>query len=169
MNTDQTREHLVSSLESIEAAYEDFGAILNRVADRETIEIFAEHHGLSLPNLGVYEEDLRDLADDDSGTLRDEVCGNLEGAAMDAMNDYPLSIDDSHVWFTLGGPNISANITGWRVNTDNGRPWVDVQDITLKGRWGGASVDRDVWRGSFLFDQVAEMFEHNLLMKFNQL
>jgi len=164
MNNEETKQHLAESLDSIETAYEDFGAILNRCADRETVERFAEHHGITLDDYGINEENLEDLDDD---AARDDVCGELEGVAMDIMGDYPLSVDDSHIWFTLGGPNISANVTGWSVNVDNGgRPWVDVQDITLLGRWGGASVDRDVWRGSFMFEQIAEMFEQNLLMKF---
>lgn len=166
MNNEETKQHLAESLDSIETAYEDLGAILNRRADRETVERFADRHGITLDDHGINEEDLADLADDDGGTRRDEVCGNLEDVAMEAMHDYPLSIDDSHIWFTLGGPNISANVTGWSVNVDNGSPWVDVMDITLKGRWGGASVDRDVWRGSFMFQQIAEMFEMNLLLKF---
>ena len=166
MNNEETKQHLVELLDSIEATYEDFGAILNRSADRETAERFAEHHGITLDDYGINEENLEDLDDD---AARGDVCGELEGVAMDIMGDYPLSIDDSHIWFTLGGPNISANITGWSVNVGDGGLWVDVQDITLKGRWDGASVDRDVWRGSFLFDQIAEMFEQNLLMKFGAL
>lgn len=166
MNNEETKQHLIESLNSIETAYEDFGDILNRCADRETVERFAGRHGITLGDHGINEENLEDLDDD---AARDDVCGELEGVAMDIMADYPLSVDDSHIWFTLGGPNISANLTGWRVNVDKVGPVIDVQDITLKGRWGGASVDRDVWRGSFMFEQIAEMFEMNLLMKFGAL
>ena len=166
MNNEETKQHLAELLDSIEATYEDFGDILNRCADRETVERFAEHHGITLDDYGINEENLENLDDD---AARDDVCGELEGVAMDAMHDYPLSVDDSHIWFALGGPNISANITGWSVSEDGGSMAVTAHDITLKGRWGGASVDRDVWRGSFLFDQIAEMFEQNLLMKFGAL
>ena len=98
--------------------------------------------------------------------------GELRDVATEFMNDYPLSIDDSHIWFTLGGPNISANVTGWSV--EGGRHMsVTAHDITLKGRWGGDSVDVDLLESDPTtgpaFRAIAEMFEMNLLMKFGAL
>lgn len=108
----------------------------------------------------------------DSRDSEEWLWHELQDEATEFMNDYPLSIDDSHIWFTLGGPNISANITGWRINVDDGRLWVDVQDITLKGRWGGDSVDVDLFESSPTtgpaFRAIAEMFEMNLLQKFGE-
>lgn len=164
MNTEETTEYLQKALNGIIEDYETMVSILHRSASRETVEKYMADHNLLKGDFNADADDWEDM--DDDVLARDSVCGALEDHAMETMNDYPLSIDDSHIWFTLGGPNISANVTGWRVDNSDAFPSVDVMDITLKGRWGGTAVDVEVWQGDALFDQVAEMFEGNLLLKF---
>ena len=165
MDTEKTRAHLKRSINSIIEDYEIFDAILGRHADRETARRFLDRFAGDPAAFDIQDEDLADM--DSSSDAQDAVCGALESVAMEAMQDYPLSIDDSHIWFTIGGPNISANVTGWRVIVEDGRRRsVHVQDIELKGRWGGASVDVDLTPRDAAFEHIADMFEMNLLQKF---
>lgn len=158
----ETMQHLESSIQSIVDNYALVERIqLEEATYDELYAFFVDYVGTGWDRFDEMTCDSRDPSD----WLWDE----LQEEATEFMHDYPLSIDDSHIWFTLGGPNISANVTGWSV--EGGRHMsVIAHDITLKGRWGGDSVDVDLFEDSPTtgpaFRAIAEMFETNLLLKF---
>lgn len=162
----ETMQQLESTIESIVENYAIAERIHTQEASRNEMYEFFEYMG------AIDEDEFNELAPADSD---DDYWSwdRLQDAATEAIQDYPLSVDDSHVWFTLGGPNISANITGWSVSEDGRSMAVTAHDIILKGRWGGDSVDVDLFEDSPTtgpaFRAIAEMFEQNLLMKFGAL
>lgn len=160
----ETMQQLESTIQSIIENY----ALVDRIHSEEAeydemYTFFVDYVGTGWDRFDEMTCDSRDPSE----WLWDE----LQEEAIEFMQDYPLSIDDSHVWFTLGGPNISANVTGWSVDNDGRRVSVTALDITLKGRWGGDSVDVDLFEDSPTtgpaFRAIAEMFEMNLLLKFS--
>lgn len=155
MDNSATEQYLKDSIQSIIDDYELFHRIGIEMATDDDVErMITDFHA---DRDAIYLDD--DHTEIDWQALQDH--------AAEVRDDYPLSVDDSHIWFTLGGPNISANVTGWSIIGED-YPVIDVQDITLKGRWGGASVDREIYYGEAAFEYIAEMFETNLLSKFSR-
>lgn len=162
----ETMQQLESTIQSIIDNYALVGRIYSEEAGYKELEsFFVDYVGTGWDKFDEMTPDA-----DDPGEW---FWGDLQDEATEFMHDYPLSIDGSHIWFTLGGPNISANVTGWSVDDDERGISVAAQDITLKGRWGGDTVDVDLFRDSPTtgpaFHAIAEMFEMNLMMKFGAL
>lgn len=132
-----TKKALEEQIDAIIENYELFDAIANGTATDEQRAKFIED----------YHDGDHDISD-----------GDLEEAGWGALHEMPLSIDGSHIWFTLGGPNVGANVTGWDVDRDG----VDVEDIKMVGAWGSSRVERYLSRSSVAFEKIAEMFADHL-------
>lgn len=162
----ETMQQLESAIQSIIENY----ALVDRIHAEEAE--YDEMYAFFVDYVGTGWDKFDEMTCD-SRDPEEWLWHELQDEATEFMNDYPLSIDDSHIWFTLGGPNISANVTGWSVDKDGRRVSVTAHDITLKGRWGGDSVDVDLYENSPTtgpaFRAIAEMFEMNLLLKFGAL
>lgn len=160
----ETMQQLESTIQSIIDNY----ALVDRIHSEEAT--YDEMYAFFVDYVGTGWDKFDEMTCD-SRDSEEWLWDELQDEAVEFMQDYPLSIDDSHIWFTLGGPNISANVTGWRVDDDGWRVSATALDITLKGRWGGDSVDVDLFEDSPTtgpaFRAIAEMFEMNLLLKFS--